>query len=89
MKVVITGGDGFIGKALAAALCRQRVEVIIVDRKRGIEAKDFFDTVSNLHEADSWDDFRTILRKCFRKKWLFWGLFSPIICGLFSPGVQI
>lgn len=52
MKVVITGGEGFIGKALAAALSKRGAEVIIVDRKKGIEAKDFFDTVPNLNEAD-------------------------------------
>ena len=52
MKVIITGGEGFIGKALAAALSRRGAEVIIIDRKKGIEAKDFFDTVPNLHEAD-------------------------------------
>lgn len=52
MKVVITGGEGFIGKALAAALSRRGVEVIIIDRTKGIEAKDFFDTVPNLHDAD-------------------------------------
>ena len=52
MKVIITGGEGFIGKALAAALSKRGAEVIIIDRKKGIEAKDFFDTVPNLHEAD-------------------------------------
>lgn len=52
MKVVITGGEGFIGKALAAVLFKRGVEVIIIDRTKGIEAKDFFDTVPNLHEAD-------------------------------------
>lgn len=52
MKVVITGGEGFIGKALAAALSKRGAEVIIIDRKKGIEAKDFFDTVPNLNEAD-------------------------------------
>lgn len=52
MKVIITGGAGFIGKALAAALIRRGVEVISIDRKTGIEAKDFFDTVPNLNEAD-------------------------------------
>lgn len=51
MKVVITGGEGFIGKALAAALSRRGAEVIIIDRKKGIEAKDFFETVPNLHDA--------------------------------------
>lgn len=52
MKVIITGGEGFIGKALAAALIRRGVEVISIDRKKGIEAKDYFDTVPNLNEAD-------------------------------------
>lgn len=52
MKVIITGGEGFIGKALAATLTKRGAEVIIIDRKRGIEAKDFFDTVPNLNEAD-------------------------------------
>lgn len=48
MKVVITGGEGFIGKALAAALVKRGVEVISIDRKKGVEAKDFFDTVPDL-----------------------------------------
>ena len=52
MKVIITGGEGFIGKALAAALIRRGIEVISIDRKNGIEAKDYFDTVPNLNEAD-------------------------------------
>lgn len=52
MKVIITGGEGFIGKALAAALSRRGATVICIDRKKGIEAKDFFDTVPNLNEAD-------------------------------------
>lgn len=51
MKVIITGGEGFIGKALAAVLSKRGAEVIIIDRKKGIEAKDFFDTVPNLNEA--------------------------------------
>lgn len=41
MKVIITGGEGFIGKALAAALIRRGVEVISIDRKSRIEAKDY------------------------------------------------
>lgn len=39
MKVVITGGEGFIGNALAAALTKRGAEIIIVDRKKGIEAE--------------------------------------------------
>ncbi len=42
MKVIITGGEGFIGKALAAALIKRGVQVESIDRKNGIEAGDFF-----------------------------------------------
>ncbi len=52
MKVIVTGGEGFIGKALTAALSKRGAEVIIIDRTKGVEAKDFFDTVPNLNEAD-------------------------------------
>lgn len=52
MKVIITGGEGFIGMALAAAFTKRGVEVISVDRKNGIEAKDFFEEHSNLRDVD-------------------------------------
>ena len=42
MNVIITGGEGFIGKALAAALKKRGVHVLVIDRKNGIEAGDFF-----------------------------------------------
>ena len=42
MKVIITGGEGFIGKALAIALSRRGVEVVIVDRANGKEAGEYF-----------------------------------------------
>lgn len=42
MKVIITGGEGFIGKALAVALRKRGVEVCSIDRLSGIEAGDFF-----------------------------------------------
>jgi len=45
MKVIITGGEGFIGKALAAALIKRGVQVISIDRKKGIEADDFFNGI--------------------------------------------
>lgn len=51
MTVIITGGEGFIGKALAAHLAKSGLRVISIDRKKGIEAKDFFETVPNLDEA--------------------------------------
>ena len=38
MKVIVTGSEGFIGKALCQELVKRRVEVINVDRKNGIEA---------------------------------------------------
>ena len=44
MKVIITGGEGFIGKALAAYLSVHGNEVIIVDRKSGMEAGEYFST---------------------------------------------
>lgn len=42
MKVIITGGEGFIGKALAVALKKRGIEVCSIDRLNGIEAGDFF-----------------------------------------------
>lgn len=42
MKVIITGGEGFIGKALAVALRKRGIEVCSIDRLNGIEAGDFF-----------------------------------------------
>lgn len=42
MNVIITGGEGFIGKALAAALKKRGVHVLVIDRKSGIESGDFF-----------------------------------------------
>lgn len=44
MKVIITGGESFIGKALAAYLSVHGNEVIIVDRKNGMEAGEYFST---------------------------------------------
>lgn len=44
MKVIITGGEGFIGKALAAALISLGNEVISVDRANGMEAGEYFTT---------------------------------------------
>lgn len=51
MKVLITGGEGFIGKALAAALIKRGVQVESIDRKNGIEAGDFF-TSADLSDID-------------------------------------
>lgn len=42
MKVIVTGGEGFIGKALTAALKERGVEVMSIDRRAGIEVADFF-----------------------------------------------
>ena len=42
MKVIVTGGEGFIGKALALALNKRGIEVVSVDRINGMEAGEFF-----------------------------------------------
>lgn len=42
MKVVVTGSEGFIGKALVAALEKRGVDVVGIDRKSGTEAGDYF-----------------------------------------------
>lgn len=43
MKIIITGSEGFIGKALCQHLEARNVELILIDRKIGQEAK-------NIHE---------------------------------------
>ena len=40
MKVIITGSEGFIGRALSLALQKRGIEVIGIDRKNGREAAD-------------------------------------------------
>lgn len=47
MKVIITGGEGFIGMALAAALSRRGIEVVNIDRKSGREADSIDNELSN------------------------------------------
>lgn len=42
MKAIVTGSEGFIGKALVATLNRIGYEVIGIDRKSGIEAGEYF-----------------------------------------------
>lgn len=42
MKIIVTGGEGFIGKALAVALIKRGIEVVSIDRLNGIEAGDYF-----------------------------------------------
>lgn len=44
MKAIITGCEGFIGKALAANLINRGVQVISIDRRSGIEAGDYFNS---------------------------------------------
>lgn len=50
MKVIVTGGEGFIGKALAAMLRKRGVEVVSVDRRNGTEAGEYFasDDLTNI-----------------------------------------
>ncbi len=40
MKVIITGSEGFIGRALSLALQKRGIEVIGIDRKSGREVAD-------------------------------------------------
>lgn len=49
--MIVTGGEGFIGKALTAALKKRGVEVSVIDRRAGIEVADFFRT-ANLSDID-------------------------------------
>lgn len=56
MKVIITGGEGFIGRALATALSKRAialsmsdVNVLSIDRANGIEAGEYF---SNANISD-------------------------------------
>ncbi len=51
MKVIITGGEGFIGKALTVALIKRGIQVSSIDRKNGIEAGEYFAN-SDLHGLD-------------------------------------
>lgn len=51
MKMIITGGEGFIGKALAVALTKRGIDVISVDRINGSEAGEYF-TNANLSDID-------------------------------------
>lgn len=51
MKVIITGGEGFIGKALAVALLMRGIDVVSIDRLNGIEAGEYF-TSSDLSGID-------------------------------------
>lgn len=51
MTVIVTGSEGFIGKALVSALLKRNVNVIKVDRKIGIEAAPFFEQ-ADLSEID-------------------------------------
>ena len=51
MKFIVTGGEGFIGRALTAYLLSRENEVISVDRKNGLEAGEYFSS-SDLSEVD-------------------------------------
>ena len=53
MKVIVTGSEGFIGKALVVALEKRGVEVIGIDRKSGTEVNDYFtDPALDLSDID-------------------------------------
>lgn len=50
-KVIVTGGEGFIGKALASVLSSRGIHVISIDRQIGLEAGEYF-TSADLTEID-------------------------------------
>lgn len=47
MKFIVTGSEGFIGKALVFALKKRKAEVVCIDRKNGTEAKDIAKYLAN------------------------------------------
>lgn len=58
MKVIITGGEGFIGKALALALSKRAIvsynrdaKILSLDRANGIEAGEYFSN-ANISDVD-------------------------------------
>jgi UDP-glucuronate 4-epimerase len=52
MNVIVTGSEGFIGKAFVVFLQERGIEVIGIDRKNGIEVADYFDNAANLEGID-------------------------------------
>lgn len=46
-KMIVTGSEGFIGKALCRELAKRDVEVIGLDRKSGIEATKVCELLKN------------------------------------------
>ena len=54
MKVIVTGGEGFIGKALTAALKKRGVQVAVIDRRIGTEVADFFRDADLSDMAPQW-----------------------------------
>lgn len=51
MKVIITGGEGFIGRSLAAYFSRRDVDVVSVDRLNGLDVAEYF-THNDLQGVD-------------------------------------
>jgi UDP-glucuronate 4-epimerase len=52
-KLIVTGSEGFIGKALVVYLQERGYEVIGIDRKNGIEVADYFADPKNLENVDA------------------------------------
>ena len=46
-KMIVTGSEGFIGKALCRELAKRGVEVIGLDRKCGTEATEVCELLKN------------------------------------------
>ena len=50
--MIVTGGEGFIGKALVAALIERGHQVLSIDRLNGTEVKEFFDSNPRLRDVE-------------------------------------
>ena len=58
MRVIVTGGTGFIGKALCALLVQKGYEVVVLSRSAGKMKTDGTTTVKwDARSADNWGDY--------------------------------
>ena len=63
-KIIVTGSEGFIGKALCRELSKRGVEVIGIDRKNGTEASNVFNENLEQIRKDNIDTFMSVANAC-------------------------